>query len=71
MMFKDEQTVIGTGAFYLTWSAAAISRVAASVMIVIRSSGLNRRQVRIALRAPGTSSGSTELEQIRSGIREG
>ena len=35
------------------WSAAAISRVASSVMIVIRSSGFSRRQSRIALRAPG------------------
>ena len=34
-------------------SAAAISRVASSVMIVTRSSGFTRRQSRIALRAPG------------------
>src|SRR6476620_344648 len=49
-------------------NAAAISRVAESVMTVIRSSGFNRRQTSIAFRAPGTNSGSIGWEWARSGI---
>src|SRR3954468_21124657 len=51
-------------------NAAAMSHVASSVIIVIRSSGLSWRQTRIALRAPGTNSASIVSMVRRSGIFE-
>ena len=59
MMLEHKEAVIRADA--LDFSFAVPRQSAAwhvSVIIVIRSSGFNRRQASIALRAPGSNSGS-------------
>ena len=52
MMLEHEEAVFGPDALDLPCSAAAICRVAVSVMMVIRSYGFNRRHT--SSRVPGT-----------------
>ena len=60
MMLEHKEAVIGTDLLDLLLSAAAISRVALSVIMVIRSSGFSRRQPRSRCGRPGSAPGQLD-----------